>query len=113
MDIRTLVLGLGVFCATFLIGWWLNIGAFIYGTGASHARSAAAVPVTAGQGEAQRQPAQRSNIVTHVPLTTSSQTPSAQPKVAQAKLPQVKYAQEPQAKADSPKRGLRIRIGRR
>jgi len=28
MDIRTLGLGLGlgVFCATFAVGWWLNIG---------------------------------------------------------------------------------------
>ena len=34
MDIRTLVLGLGVFCATFLVGWWFNIGAAFYGSAA-------------------------------------------------------------------------------
>jgi hypothetical protein len=26
MDFRTLLLGVGVFCATFLVGWWLNVG---------------------------------------------------------------------------------------
>ena len=26
LDLRTLGLGIGVFCATFLVGWWLNVG---------------------------------------------------------------------------------------
>lgn len=54
MDIRTLVLGLGVFCATFLVGWWLNIGGLA--TGMSAARPvpeaqapAAQSPTTIGQ----------------------------------------------------------------
>ena len=31
MDFRTLALGVGVFCATFLVGWWLNIGGLASG----------------------------------------------------------------------------------
>lgn len=26
LDLRTIALGLGIFCATFLVGWWLDIG---------------------------------------------------------------------------------------
>lgn len=31
MDLRTIALGIGVFCATFLVGWWLNIGGLAAG----------------------------------------------------------------------------------
>jgi hypothetical protein len=31
MDIRTLTLGIGAFCATFLVGWWFNIGGLAAG----------------------------------------------------------------------------------
>jgi hypothetical protein len=91
MDIRTLVLALGVFCATFLVGWWLNIGTYVYSTGygtsASYARPAAvaAVPVmaTTGQGSAAPGP----QAVAHV------QTAPPQARPPQPKLPQVKSAQ--------------------
>ena len=115
MDIRTLVLGLGVFCATFLVGWWLNIGGLFYGTGASQAQPAAAAaegPVTSGQGQTQGQTTQR--FVAHVPVSTGPQSSTAQPKAPSARLPQVKYAQEPKAKtATVSKPGMRIRIRRR
>jgi hypothetical protein len=111
MDIRTLVLGLGVFCATFLIGWWFNIGAIFYGTGAAPAQpvAAAATPATTGQGSSPT----RSHIVVHVP-----QTGTAPPQRTQVKMPRVKYAQDPQAKSvqakSAPRKsGFRIRIRRR
>jgi hypothetical protein len=116
MDIRTLVLGLGVFGATFLVGWWLNIGSVFYGS-ASQPRPAAAaeVPATSGQGQSQGQPAQR--FVAHVPvlLDTGTQSQTAQPKATAARLPQVKYAQEPKAKASSNSSSSKpaIRIRRR
>ncbi len=114
MDIRTLVLGLSVFCATFLVGWWLNIGAIFYGTGAPQARPVAAAegPATSGQGQTQGQSTQR--FVAHVPVSTGPQSSTAQPKAPLARLPQVKYAQEPKAKtATVSKPGVRIRIRRR
>jgi hypothetical protein len=107
MDIRTLVLGLGVFCATFLIGWWLNIAAIFYGPGASQARPAAAVaaPATTGQGSSPT----RSHVVVHVP-----QTRTAAPQRTPVRMPRVKYARDPQAKSapskSAPRRsGIRIR----
>ena len=43
MDFRTLALGVGVFCATFLVGWWLNIGSLWHlGIGAARLRTAPA-----------------------------------------------------------------------
>jgi hypothetical protein len=38
MDLRTLAFGVGVFCATFLVGWWLNIGGMASGWGISVAK---------------------------------------------------------------------------
>ena len=111
MDIRTLVLGLGVFCATFLIGWWLNIGALVYGTGASQAQPAAVTAVPVSAAATTGQSTQRSQVVAHVP-----QTPSAQSKAPAPKLPQVKsaqgknlQAQESQAKPAPRRSGFRIR----
>jgi hypothetical protein len=104
MDIRTLVLGLGVFCARFLLGWWLNIGTMFYGSGASQPRPvAAAEPATTGQGKSQAQPAQRFVAHVPVPVSSGSQSQSVQPKAppAAAKVPQVKYAQQPKAKASN------------
>jgi hypothetical protein len=117
MDIRTIALGIGVFCATFLVGWWFNIGTVFYGSGAPQPRSAAAaeIPATSGQGQSSAEPTQR--FVAHVPVSTGSQSTTAQPSAPSARLPQVKYAQEPKAKgssaksnnSSSPKPGIRIR----
>lgn len=114
MDIRTLVLGLGVFCATFLVGWWFNIGAAFYGSGASQAQPVAATEAAATSGQGQSQGQSGPRFVAHVPVSTGSQSQTAQPKAPAAKLPQVKYAQEPKAKpssanSSSPKPGIRIR----
>lgn len=93
MDIRTLVLALGVFCATFLVGWWLNIGTYVYSTGygtsASYARPANVVtaPVMASATTGQGSVAPASQAVAHVQTTP----PQARP--PQPKLPQVKSAQ--------------------
>src|SRR5262245_53519644 len=112
MDIRTLVLGLGVFCATFLVGWWLNIGAVFHGSGVAQPQPAAVAEAagTSGQGQAQGQPAQR--FIAHVPVSYGPQSSSAQPR-PQTRLPQVKYAQEPKAKASSNSRSPKIGIRRR
>jgi hypothetical protein len=103
MDIRTLVLGLGVFCATFVVGWWFNIGAALHGTRASQPQPVVAgeAAATSGQGQSQAQPAQR--YVVHRPVSTGAQnTATEQPKMPlAAKLPQVKYAQQPKAKAST------------
>ena len=115
MDVRTLVLGLGVFCATFLVGWWLNIGSVFYGASQPRSAVAAEGSATSGQGQSQGQPGPR--FVAHVPVPVSTgpqRATTAQPKAPAAKLPQVKYAQEPKAKASSPgsssaKPAIRIR----
>jgi hypothetical protein len=44
-DLRTLGLAAGAFCATFLVGWWLNIGNLAAGIGVS-AKPAGEAPVT-------------------------------------------------------------------
>jgi hypothetical protein len=49
MDVRTIVLGAGVFCATFLVGWWLNIGNLV--AGISLARPATVGQATAPQAD--------------------------------------------------------------
>jgi hypothetical protein len=107
MDIRTLVLGLGVFCATFLIGWWLNISAFVYGTGALQAQPAAVAAVPVSAAATTGQSTQRSQVV-HVP-----QMPSAQPKAPAPKAndvqPQDSFAKNSQAKPAPRKSGIRIR----
>ncbi|MBX9774748.1 MAG: hypothetical protein K2Y71_10065 [Xanthobacteraceae bacterium] len=108
MDIRTLVLGLGVFCATFLLGWWLNIGSVLYGGGTPQPRPALAAESasTTGQGRA---------LVAHVPVSSASQSQTAQPKAPAARLPQIRYAQEPKAKTSSGSSSSRpaIRVRRR
>jgi len=102
MDVRTLGLGLGVFCATFAVGWWLNIGTLAYGTW--YARPAPmAAPVMAAA-----TPAPVAQAVADV------QTSAPQAKPAQPRLPRVKSAQGkdlsqgPQGNAAS-KPGTRIR----
>jgi hypothetical protein len=97
MDIRTLGLGLGVFCATFVVGWWLNIGTFAYGIW--YARPATvAVPV----------------MVSATPAPVAQAVAAPQAKPAQPRLPRVKSAQGkdlsqgPQGNA-APKPGTRIR----
>ncbi len=98
MDIRTLVLGLGVFCATFLIGWWLNISAFVYGTGASQARPAAVAAVPASAAATTGQSTQRSQVV-HVPPMASAQPKASAPKFSQVKSAQAKDLQPQDSRA--------------
>jgi hypothetical protein len=79
MDFRTIALGVGVFCATFLVGWWLNIGGLASGRSASPSVGEMPAPAAAHAQETQT-PAQ--------PSTTGGQ------KVA---------LQTPQPKAPPPK----------
>jgi hypothetical protein len=115
MDIRTLVLGFGVFCVTFLVGWWLNIGSVFYaGTSQRRPAMAAEGSATTGQGQSQGQPGPRFVAHVPVPVSTGTQRPAtAQPKVPAARLPQVKYAQEPKAKASSNSSSAKPAIRRR
>jgi hypothetical protein len=46
MDFRTIALGVTAFCATFLVGWWLNLGSLA--SGLPFARPAAEAAVTTG-----------------------------------------------------------------
>ncbi|MCC6890113.1 MAG: hypothetical protein IT536_16395 [Hyphomicrobiales bacterium] len=64
MDFRTLVLGLSVFCATFVVGWWLNIGGWLYPSRApATALAAVAAP-------AQQEPAPPSSSSSRVVVRT-------------------------------------------
>src|SRR5688572_9187995 len=61
MDFRTFLLGVGVFCATFVVGWWLNIGGLAAGISARPATaeiqvSAEQSPATVGQQVALQMP---------------------------------------------------------
>jgi hypothetical protein len=109
MDLRTLALGLGVFCATFVVGWWLNIGTWISGGGTFHARPAvAATPTQQSSTQVPPRP-----LVVHVPSIGSHQ---AQPKPSQhgtsgQRTAQVKDTRPAQPKAQS--RRLKIRLRRR
>lgn len=40
LDVRTLALGLAVFCATFAAGWWLDVGNLVSGVRSSFAKAA-------------------------------------------------------------------------
>ena len=51
LDLRTLGLGLGVFCVTFLVGWWLNVGSLASAIGGADAKTKPA-PQTVGQATA-------------------------------------------------------------
>jgi hypothetical protein len=85
MDLRTLVLGVSVFCATFLVGWWLNIGAVFYGTGTPRAQAGASQSLLAPAPSTTGQAQQTMRVVVPIP-TRSSQSPSAPPaKSAHAK----------------------------
>jgi hypothetical protein len=55
LDLRTLGLGIGVFSATFLIGWWLNVGSLASAVGGPAAKAPTAsepAPQTVGQAPA-------------------------------------------------------------
>jgi hypothetical protein len=112
MDLRTLVLGLGVFCATFLVGWWFNIGTMIYGPRTSQAQPVAVAAVPAAATTGQAQPTTRPQVVVRVPQGRSSQTTLPQ----SAKAPPLKSAyakdlpsHDPNAKSAPRKSGIRIR----
>jgi hypothetical protein len=93
MDLRTLVLGVSVFCATFVVGWWLNIAAIFHGTGTFtgtfRGPQAAMTPTTTGQGQQQ----QTARVIVPVPVPTrssqGSSTPAAKPVYARDTSPQV------------------------
>jgi hypothetical protein len=113
MDIRTLVLAASIFCATFLAGWWLNIGAMLYGTATSHAQPAAvaAAPTTEQQAQSQTSSGGRPRVVLHLPQTPSTQAPRS--KAPQAKAPRSAQAKEMQAQEARAPRKSSIRIRRR
>jgi hypothetical protein len=122
MDLRTLILGLGAFCTSFLAGWWFNIGALIHGPRASQMQQPAAVASAPSATTGQAQPTMGSHIVVPVPVRSpQSSTPAAKDAakkavvktaVAQARSPKVPASNVAYAK-DLPSQSAEKRSSRR
>jgi hypothetical protein len=128
MDLRTLALGIGVFAMTFLVGWWFNLSALVYGRPAS-----AAMAVPPGQ----MSPAQTTGgpVAVYIPSLKPVPPPAVQPstpamqpksKSAQPNVVQTKTAasgnapgrgvtksKDTQAKAKAPAKRSTVRVRRR
>jgi hypothetical protein len=61
LDVRTLALGLAVFCATFAAGWWLNVGNLVSGVRSSFAKATVEPVSSPSQAPASQAPASQAS----------------------------------------------------
>ena len=74
MDFRTLALGFGVFCATFLVGWWLNIGGLAAGVPSRPAMETAT--------SANQQTPTSQKVAVQTPQSKASQSKDSRPQAS-------------------------------